>query len=122
LSEGLKVPKLEIRERQVGAVTVLELREGLVSSADGDALDQKLQTLILEGSRALLLECKQVSAFNSFGIKPLVRAHVSMLNREGALKLLRVSLPMRETLASVNLMSALESFDDERKAVRSFNS
>jgi anti-anti-sigma factor len=116
------VPELEIKQRQEGGVIVLELRGQLVSDEDADALDQMLQALIGRGCLALLLDCGQVSAFDGSGIKPMVRAHISMLKREGTLKLLRVPASMRETLASVNLMSALQAFDDEKKALQSFGS
>lgn len=116
------MPELEITQRNVGAVSVLELRGGLVSDEDAAILDEKLQGLIGEECLGLLLECSQVKAFNEFGIKPMVRAHISILKRDGSLKLLRVPSSMRETLASVNLMSALDTFEDEKKALQSFGS
>ncbi len=116
------MPELEVNERQVGAVSVLELCGEIASEEAAQTLDQRLQARILAGCVALLLDCRQVGAFDSYGIKPMVRAHISILRNEGSMKLLCAPECVRRTLESVNLIGALKTFEDEKKALGSFGS
>jgi anti-sigma B factor antagonist len=106
--------------RRVGPVLVLGLTGRLVMGDGDEKLDAALQVLINRGERALLLDCAEVSAIDSQGIKALVRNTVSLWNRGGQLKLLRLAPRVRTVLEVTRLLSVIEAFDDEDAALRSF--
>ena len=82
---------VEIKERQVGPVTILELSGRLALGEGSTALNEKLQSLIGEGRVNMLLECSRVTALDSQGISALVRGIISTQKRGGKLKLLRAA-------------------------------
>lgn len=100
------------KERQVGAVTVLEL-SGRVTIGVGNGLDEKLQSLIANGRLALLLDCRHVIALDSWGMRAIVRGLVSARKHGGDLKLLRISPQARQVLDFSRLLTVFETYDDE---------
>jgi anti-sigma B factor antagonist len=109
-----------ITERQVGPVTILELSGRLALGEGSTALNEKLQSLIGEGRVNMLLECSRVTALDSQGISALVRGIISTQKRGGKLKLLRVAPRVRHVLEVTRLLSVIESFEDEAKALASY--
>jgi anti-sigma B factor antagonist len=113
-------PAFEITERQVGGITILEIK-GRVSLGEGSqALNERLQTLIDQGRLKLLLECSGVTILDSQGISALVRGVISTRKRGGQLKLLKPSSRAHHVLDSTRLLTVIESFDDEAEALASF--
>lgn len=110
---------VEVKKRHAGSITVLEL-SGRLTMGGSDALDETLQSLIADGHLALLLDCNQVSAIDSQGIKALVRGAVSIEQRGGKLKLLKPAPRVRKVLEITRLLTVIETFDDEVAALESF--
>ncbi len=110
---------LIINARESKNVTVLELKGKLALGAV-EALNEKVKSLIDSGHRALLLDCSQVSSIDSQGIRVLVRGVVSLQQKGGKLKLLRISPFVREVLGITRLLDVIETFDDEAAALQSF--
>jgi len=110
----------ELKDRQVDAVVLIDVIGRLETCGGSDALEEKLQGLIREGKRSLVLECSRVSSIDSAGIGALVRCVISLHNRGGKLKLLNLSPVMRSSLKVLGLIERIESFDDEAAALASF--
>jgi anti-sigma B factor antagonist len=111
---------LEIKERQAGSITVLEVSGRLTLGEDSKVLTEKLQNLIAAGCSAFLLECSKVSAIDSQGLSALVRSVVSVRKRGGKIKLMNTSPRLHYVLEITSLLKVIESFDNEDAAVRSF--
>jgi anti-sigma B factor antagonist len=112
--------RMEIKERQVGGITILELKGPLALEEGSRALNEKLQGLIDEGRFNLVLECSQVEALDSQGICALVRGVVSARKRGGKLKLVNPSPRVLHPLEATRLITLMETFEDEAKALASF--
>jgi anti-sigma B factor antagonist len=111
---------VEIKQRQVGGITILELKGRLALGEGSSALNEKLQGLISDGCINLVLECSQVDTLDSQGISALVRGIVSTQKRGGKLKLVNPSPRFLRVLEVTRLITLLETFDDEAKALASF--
>lgn len=111
---------VEINERPVGEVTILQLRGRLALGEGSQPLYERLESLIEQGRVKLLLECSEVTALDSQGISALVRGVISTRKRGGQLKLLKPSPRVRDVLNITRLLTIMESFDDEAKALASF--
>ncbi len=85
-----------------------------------DQLEEKLLELVGAGRRAVLLECRDVLSIDSSAVGALVRCFISLENRGGRLKLLRISPVVRAALDFVGLINKIEIFDDEAIALASF--
>ncbi len=109
-----------MRERAAGNVTVVELAGRITLGAAGDAVEERLQELIQNGARALLLDLSRVEVLDSRGIKALVRAFISMQKRDGELKLMKLPPRIRQVLDSTRLLQVFDSYEDEEAARESF--
>jgi anti-sigma B factor antagonist len=110
----------EIRERADGGVTVVELAGRITLGDSGDSVEARLQEIIQNGARAVLLDLGGVEVLDSRGIKALVRAFISLQKRDGQLKLMKPSPRIRQVLDITHLLKVFEVFDDEETARRSF--
>ena len=78
---------MQIAEREVGAVTVLDL-SGRITLGEGDTLlKDKLHSLLHQGKKNLLLNLGQVSYVDSAGLGALVSAYTTVTREGGNLKL-----------------------------------
>ncbi|WP_194842495.1 STAS domain-containing protein [Endozoicomonas sp. OPT23] len=76
--------------------TLVELA-GKVDSSTAELLDRTLETAIVEGHRDLILDCKQLLAINSQGLRILLRA-LKGYSVFYSLTLCNVSNPIRALL------------------------
>ena len=106
-------------ENTIGAVTLLELIGRLTSETVAE-VHEKLHNLAASGRTAVLLDCSRVTAIDSRGLGNLVRDWVSIEQRGGQLKLLRLSERMREAITLTGLHKLFQCFDDVGVALRSF--
>lgn len=111
---------LEIAERRLGTVTVVELRGRLVAD-DGDiSFVTRIKALVAFGHTMLLVDLERVTYIDSGGIGALVSMFLHLTKRGGRLKLLRPADRVRRVLQMTRLVDVFEIFEDEDTAVRSF--
>ena len=119
---GLFAMSTVANERQDGPVTILAVSGRLFLGPASEELDEKLQSLLAEGKVNLLLDCSDVTAIDSQGIKSLIRGVISAQKRGGHLKLMKSSHRLREVLIITHLLTVIEAFDGEEAALASFSS
>lgn len=111
---------MDIAERLIGNVTVLDLG-GRMTFLQGDAsLRQRMQALIERGSRKVLINLAGLDYVDSAGLGELVHAQTEVVKAGGRLKLAGPNRRMRDLLSATRLLTVLETFDDESQALRSF--
>ena len=89
---------MQIDERSVGAVTILDLT-GKLTFGDGDAaLKEKVRSLVNRGCRQLVLNLAGVPHVDSVGIGEIVGTYTTLSHRGGTLKLLNVPKRIRDLL------------------------
>ncbi|MFQ5926189.1 MAG: STAS domain-containing protein [Terriglobia bacterium] len=113
---------LEMSERRVDEVVVLELSGRLTLGPDCDSFDKRVQELMRGGNRAILLQCEKLSGIDSQGIKCLVRAAERVREQGGRLKFCAISRRVREVLQITHVWEVLEIFPGEAEALTSFQS
>ena len=109
-----------VKERNVGSVTILECFGRQPAGERKQALNDRVQALLVEGRIRLLLDFSQVSAIYSEDISAIVRGFISTAREGGKLKLLKLSPRVRQVLDATRLFNVLEVFDDESAAIASF--
>ena len=111
---------MEITERSVGGVTVLDL-DGKILLGEGDeVLRHTVRSLIAGGTRNLLLNLAAVPHVDSAGLGELVRCHTRMVQAGGSVKLLNLTARMQDLLSITKLATVFESFESEDAAIASF--
>lgn len=113
---------MEIQERSSGDVTILDLK-GRMTLGEGDLLlKDKINSLLLQGQRKLVLNLEGVPYMDSAGLGEIVRTFTTVSRQGGSLKLLNLTKRIQDLLAITKLLTVFEAFDSETEAVRSFNS
>jgi anti-sigma B factor antagonist len=111
---------MNITERQVGDVTVLDL-EGKILLGEGDIqLKQYVSDLIARGVRRVLLNCREVPYMDSSGLGEVVRCYTTVKRAGGELKLVNLTKRLVDLLTITKLISVFETHDSEEKAINSF--
>ena len=112
--------ELNIRERQAGDVTILDL-EGKVTIGEGNVtLRGAVRRLIEEGKKRVLLNLSGVSYMDSSGIGELVSSYTTLSREGGQLKLLGLTAKIKDLLAITKLLTVFDYYEDERSALDSF--
>ncbi|HEU4690994.1 MAG TPA: STAS domain-containing protein, partial [Vicinamibacterales bacterium] len=113
--------RMQIGQRMVGDVTVVEITGDITLSKGGDVMiKDKVNSLLQQGNRKLLLDLGNVSYVDSAGLGQLVQVYATTSHNGGSLKLLRVTKRLKDLLVLTKLLTVFESFDDEKDAVASF--
>jgi anti-sigma B factor antagonist len=111
---------MQIEERAVGDVMVLDLR-GRITLGEGDELlKDKVNSLINQGQKKLVLNLADVPYIDSAGLGEIVRTYTTVSRQGGSLKLLNLTKRITDLLSITKLLTVFETFDSEADAVKSF--
>jgi anti-sigma B factor antagonist len=112
---------MHISERSVGEVMIVDVSGKITLGDGGDAiLKDKMQSLMQQGKKHVLLNLGEVSYVDSAGLGEIVQAYATMNKGGGALKLLNTTKRIKDLLAITKLLTVFECHDDEAEAVKSF--
>src|ERR1019366_5013894 len=112
---------MQIEERAAGDVKVLDLK-GKITLGEGDELlKDKINSLVNQGFRKILLNLEGVPYMDSAGLGEVVRTYTTVSRQGGSLKLLNVTKRISDLQSITKLLTVFETFDNESEAVRSFS-
>ena len=112
---------MQIEERNVGDVVVLDLK-GKITLGEGDELlKDKVNSLVNQGRRKILLNFGEVPYVDSAGLGEIVRTYTTVSRQGGSLKLLSLTKRITDLLAITKLLTVFETFDTEADAIKSFS-
>ena len=112
---------MQIEERVVGNVTILDLK-GKITLGEGDeALKDKINSLILQGHKRMLLNLADVPYIDSAGLGEIVRTYTTVSRQGGQLKLVNLTKRITDLLSITKLLTVFETFDSESEAIKSFS-
>lgn len=112
---------MQIEERVVDDVTILDLK-GKITLGEGDeALKDKVNSLALQGRRRILLNLAEVPYIDSAGLGGVVSTYTTISRQGGQLKLVNLTKRITDLLSITKLLTVFETFDSEAEAVKSFS-
>lgn len=112
---------MQIEERVVGDVTILDLK-GKVTLGEGDeALKDKINSLVLQNRRRILLNLAEVPYIDSAGLGEIVRTYTTVSRQGGQLKLVNLTKRITDLLSITKLLTVFETFDSEADALKTFS-
>jgi anti-sigma B factor antagonist len=112
--------ELNIRERQAGDVTVLDM-DGRITIGEGSvALRSAVRRLLEEGKHKILLNLAKVGYIDSSGIGELVSSYTTINKDGGQLKLLSLTEKLRDLLTITKLLTVFDVYDTEAEALSSY--
>ena len=111
---------MQIDERAVGDVVVLDLK-GKITLGEGDELlKDKVNSLVNQGHKKIVLNLAAVPYIDSAGLGEVVRTYTTVSRQGGSLKLLNLTKRITDLLSITKLLTVFETYDNENDAVRSF--
>ena len=112
---------MQIDERTIGDVAILDIK-GRVQLGDGDELlKDKVNSLLNQGRKKIVLNLAEVPYIDSAGLGEVVRTFTTVSRQGGSLKLLNLTKRITDLLAITKLLTVFDTYDSEQDAVQSFS-
>jgi anti-sigma B factor antagonist len=118
--QGAAPVKMQTVTRQVGPVIVLDV-SGRITLGEGNVMLREIVgELAAKGNSDIVLNLGEVVYIDSSGIGELVKAHTTIRNKGGRLKLANLNKRVHDLLEMTRLSSVFDIEKDEASALRSF--
>lgn len=112
---------MQIEERVVGNVTILDLK-GKVTLGEGDeVLKDKINSLVHQDRKRILLNFADVPYIDSAGLGEIVRTYTTVSRQGGQLKLVNLTKRITDLLSITKLLTVFETFESEQEALKTYS-
>ena len=112
---------MQLEERASGDVTVITVTGDITLNKGGDVLlKDKIQSLLQQGKKKLLIDLGKVSYVDSAGLGQLVQVYATAKHHGGALKLVNLTKRLKDLLVVSKLLTVFDSYESEPEAIASF--
>ncbi len=112
---------MQISERKVGPVTVVDLSGRMTTADNPGRLKEKVTSLVFQGDKQIILNLANLTYCDSSGLGELVACHGTAVRGGGAVKLANTGKRLQDLLVMTKLLTVFESYDSEEAAVASFS-
>ena len=111
---------MEISERIVGGITILDLNGKLTLSDGAQLLKDKSESLVFQGRKQVIVNLGAVPYIDSGGLGQLVACYTTLTRAGGRLTLLNLNKRNHDLLSITKLVAVFDTFDTERDAIESY--
>ena len=113
---------LNIEERHLGDVTVLDMEGKLTTDGGNVVLHRTIRRLLEDGRGQILLNLAGVVYIDSSGLGQLIASHIALSKRGGQMKILHLTQKLRELMTITKLLTVFDAYESESQALDSFQS
>ena len=112
---------MQIDQKMADDVAVITVNGDITLNAGGDVLlKDKVQSLLQQGHKKLVMDLGGVSYVDSAGLGQLVQIHATARNNGGALRIANVTKRLKDLLVVTKLVTVFDSYNSEEEALASF--
>ena len=111
---------MDISERRVGGVTIVDVSGRMIASENPGRLKDKVTSLIFQGEKRIILNLANVTYVDSSGLGEMVACHGSAVRGGGEVKLANAGKRINDLLVMTRLLTVFDAHDSEDAALRSF--
>jgi anti-sigma B factor antagonist len=115
------MPSLITNQRQVGSITIVDLRGNIGLGESSRTLRRTIRDLIESGRTKIVLNFSKVDSIDSAGVGELAGAYLPVKSKGGELKFLNPTKKVHRVLQVTQLDMVFEVYTNEEAAVRSFS-
>ena len=112
--------KLDLKERQAGDVTILDLSGEVRIGESSVALRDSIRNLADQGKKKVLLNLGGVKYIDSSGIGELIANYTTVKRGGGLRRLLNLTGRVQNLLVITKLLTVFDAYDNEAEALKSF--
>ena len=113
---------LQIIEKEINGVTVLELVGRVTLGEESNQLRTKIKDLLAQGTKRLVLDLGNVSYIDSAGLGTLVAGYTSSQSQGAGMKLANLTKRFHEQLNITKLVTVFDVYNSVEEAIASFAS
>lgn len=111
---------MQIEERVVGDVMVLNVKGRMVITEGDVMLRDKINSVVHQGHSKVLLNLAEVTFLDSASLGTIIGAYTTLTNRGGVLKLANLTERIQDLLTITKLTTVFETYDSVDEGVKSF--
>jgi anti-sigma B factor antagonist len=111
---------MQIEERIIEGVTVLDLKGKMTLGEGDELLKDKINSLMNQGRGKILLNLEGVPYIDSAGLGEIVRTYTTVSRQGGTMKLVNLTKRITDLLAITKLLTVFETYDNESEALKSY--
>ena len=111
---------LEIMEKDLDGITILELSGRIVLGEATEQLRTKIKDVLRQGKSRLVLDLADIGYIDSAGLGTLVAGHTSAYNQGAIMKLANLTKKFRDQLGITKLVTVFDVYNTVNDAVKSF--
>jgi anti-sigma B factor antagonist len=112
--------ELDVKERQAGDITILDLSGDVRIGEGAISLRDSIRSLADQGKKNVLLNLAGVKYMDSTGVGELIANYTTVKRQGGQLKLLNLTDRIQNLLVITKLLTVFDSYDNEAEALKSF--
>ena len=103
-----------------GDVMILDVQGKLTIGEGDELLKDKINSLIQQGHKKLILNLEGVPYVDSAGLGEIVRTYTTVSRQGGNLKLLNLTKRIEDLLSITKLLTVFDTYESEQEALNSF--
>jgi anti-sigma B factor antagonist len=111
---------MNVSERKVGSVTVVDVSGRLISTDNPGRLKDKITSLIFQGEKQIVLNLANLNYVDSAGLGEMVACHGSATKAGAELKIANAANKIQDLLVMTRLVTVFDAHDTEDAAIKSF--
>ena len=111
---------MQTEERPSGDVMILDVTGKLTIGEGDELLKDKINSLIQQGHKKLILNLEGVPYVDSAGLGEIVRTYTTVSRQGGNLKLLNLTKRIEDLLSITKLLTVFDTYESEQEALNSF--
>ncbi len=108
---------MQINQRRVGEVTVLELSPAHTGDFSNELFRPQIESVLAEGARRILFDLSRMSWINSTQLGLLIFAHRLMDEQKGKTALVGANDRIRDLMKVVGVLSSWHLYESEEAAL-----
>ncbi|MDX6613428.1 MAG: anti-sigma factor antagonist [Blastocatellia bacterium] len=112
--------ELDIKERQAGDVTVLDMSGSIRMGEGSGVLRSAIRNLVSGGKKKILLNLGDVRYIDSSGIGELIANYTTVSKDDGQMKLLNLTGKVKDLLVITKLLTVFDVYETEDEALSSY--
>jgi anti-sigma B factor antagonist len=111
---------MTIEQRSVDSVVVLDLSGRLVLGDGSGLLKDKINSVMFEGNKRLLLNLAGVTYMDSAGLGELIAANTTVTRQGGAVKVANLTKRVSDLLVITKVINVFDVHESEAEALKAF--
>ena len=107
-----------LNTRKVDGIVVLDMSGRLAAGEAVLLLRNTIRRFAEDGTKKFVLNLGEVTHIDSSGLGELVTSYTTIRNRQGDVKLAKLTNRVQDLLQLTKLLTVFDTYDDEQKAIR----